>query len=239
MDNAAAGVAAVITDLNMPRMDGYELIRRLRGDHLLSATPVLVISADTDPSTPGRVAQLGVSAYFAKPFSPAEVRRKLEQILDGRLNSLLWLGLALPASLSAQTTEIGQILERLDRVEKQNRDLSAQVDQLKTGTRGDAPPRRLPALQLPPRWKSGWRYPRTKTHKEQAQTKVETSQKFPITITRMALFNAFLNSRNAGGVEYPTAASPAYPRPRPATPPCARPSSGWNTMGRRPSLAEP
>jgi CheY-like chemotaxis protein len=76
------GVAAVITDLNMPRMDGYELIRRLRGDSRLSATPIVVISADTDPSTPGRVAQLGISAYFTKPFSPAEVRRKLEQILD-------------------------------------------------------------------------------------------------------------------------------------------------------------
>jgi CheY-like chemotaxis protein len=78
----SADVAAVITDLNMPRMDGYELIRRLRGDSRLSATPVVVISADTDPLTPGRVAQLGISAYFAKPFSPAEVRRKVEQILD-------------------------------------------------------------------------------------------------------------------------------------------------------------
>jgi len=78
----SADVAAVITDLNMPRMDGYELIRRMRGDRRLSATPVVVISADTDPSTPGRVAQLGISAYFTKPFSPAEVRRKLEQILD-------------------------------------------------------------------------------------------------------------------------------------------------------------
>jgi CheY-like chemotaxis protein len=83
LGNAAPDVAAVITDLNMPRMDGYELIRRLRSDRRLSTTPVLVISADTDPSTPDRVAQLGVSAYFAKPFSPAEVRRKLEQILDG------------------------------------------------------------------------------------------------------------------------------------------------------------
>jgi CheY-like chemotaxis protein len=45
--------------------------------------PIVVVSADTDPATPQRVAQLGVSAFFAKPFSPAEVRRKLEQILDG------------------------------------------------------------------------------------------------------------------------------------------------------------
>jgi CheY-like chemotaxis protein len=79
-----SGVGAVVTDLNMPRMDGYELIRRLRGDGRLSAMPIVVISADTDPATPARVAQLGVIAFFSKPFSPAEVRRKLEQILDGK-----------------------------------------------------------------------------------------------------------------------------------------------------------
>jgi CheY-like chemotaxis protein len=79
----AGSVGAIVTDLNMPRMDGFELIRRLRSDRRLSATPVVVVSADTDPETPRRVAQLGVSAYFAKPFSPAAVRRKLEQILDG------------------------------------------------------------------------------------------------------------------------------------------------------------
>lgn len=122
-----------------------------------------------------------------------------------RLNSLLWLGLALPASLSAQTTEIGQILERLDRVEKQNRDLSAQVDQLKTELAAMRPaaspgPATIPTLEERVDIQE-------KRIEEQAQTKVETSQKFPITITGMALFNAFLNSRNAGGVEYPTAAS--------------------------------
>jgi CheY-like chemotaxis protein len=80
----AGGIGALVTDLNMPRMDGFELIRRLRGDQRLSATPVVVVSADTDPATPERVAQLGVSAFFAKPYSPAAVRRKLEQILDGK-----------------------------------------------------------------------------------------------------------------------------------------------------------
>jgi len=78
-----ASIGAIVTDLNMPHMDGFELIRRIRADGRLAATPVLVVSADTDPSTPRRVAQLGVSAFFAKPFSPAEVRRKLEQILNG------------------------------------------------------------------------------------------------------------------------------------------------------------
>ena len=77
-------IHAIVTDLNMPLMDGFELIRRVRADGRLGATPIVVVSADTDPATPRRIAQLGVNAYFAKPFSPAEMRRKLEQILNGQ-----------------------------------------------------------------------------------------------------------------------------------------------------------
>jgi CheY-like chemotaxis protein len=77
-------VGVMVTDLNMPRMDGYELIRRVRADQSLSGMPIIVVSADTDPGTPARIAALGVDAFFAKPFSPALVRRKLEQLLDGR-----------------------------------------------------------------------------------------------------------------------------------------------------------
>ena len=76
-------IRAVVTDLNMPRMDGFELIRRIRADGRLAATPIVVVSADTDPGTPARIARLGVSAFFPKPYSPAQVRRKLEQILNG------------------------------------------------------------------------------------------------------------------------------------------------------------
>jgi len=83
LDAAATPVRAVVTDLNMPRMDGFELIRRIRGDQRLRATPIIVVSADTDPATPERVAALGVDAFFPKPFSPAQVRRTLEQLLNG------------------------------------------------------------------------------------------------------------------------------------------------------------
>jgi CheY-like chemotaxis protein len=81
LDNGA-GVRAIVTDLNMPRMDGFELIRRVRQHDRLRATPIIVVSADTDPDTPDRISQLGVSAFFSKPYSPAQVRRKLEQILN-------------------------------------------------------------------------------------------------------------------------------------------------------------
>jgi CheY-like chemotaxis protein len=82
LSGASPSIRAIVTDLNMPCMDGFELIRRVRADGRLSATPVVVVSADTDPETPERIARLGVSAFFAKPFSPAEVRQKLEQILN-------------------------------------------------------------------------------------------------------------------------------------------------------------
>jgi two-component system, chemotaxis family, chemotaxis protein CheY len=83
LNGGGAPFRAIVTDLNMPRMDGFELIRRIRGDRRLCSMPIIVVSADTDPDTPERVAQLGVSAYFPKPFSPAQVRRKVEQLLDG------------------------------------------------------------------------------------------------------------------------------------------------------------
>jgi CheY-like chemotaxis protein len=84
LNGGGPAVQVIVTDLNMPRMDGFELIRRVRQDARHAATPIIVVSADTDPATPQRIAELGVSAYFPKPFSPAQVRRKLEQLLNGR-----------------------------------------------------------------------------------------------------------------------------------------------------------
>ena len=85
LNNGGSGpVGVMVTDLNMPRMDGYELIRRVRADQRHSDMPIIVKSADTDPTTPERIAALGVEAFFPKPFSPALVRRKLEQLLNGR-----------------------------------------------------------------------------------------------------------------------------------------------------------
>ena len=75
-------VAALVTDLHMPRMDGFELIRRVRSDSRLAAMPVIVISGDTDPRTPEKVYQMGVNAFFSKPYSPAQVRDKLEHLLN-------------------------------------------------------------------------------------------------------------------------------------------------------------
>ena len=79
-----AEVCALVTDLNMPRMDGFELIEQVRADHPHARIPIVVVSGATDPQAPARVRQLGADAYFSKPYSPAQVRAKLEQLLNAQ-----------------------------------------------------------------------------------------------------------------------------------------------------------
>ena len=74
-------VSAIITDLHMPHMDGFELIERIRAAARLDNVAIIVVSGDSDPETPERVRRLGADAYFAKPYSPAAVRDTLERLL--------------------------------------------------------------------------------------------------------------------------------------------------------------
>jgi CheY-like chemotaxis protein len=74
-------VVAVVTDLHMPQADGFDLIRQLRAEPGLARLPVVLISGDSDPLLPARALAHGADAFFSKPYSPAEVRKKLEQLL--------------------------------------------------------------------------------------------------------------------------------------------------------------
>jgi DNA-binding response OmpR family regulator len=76
-------VCALVTDLHLPLMNGFELIEAVRGRPWRSSLPILVISGDSDPRIPTRLAKLGANAFFSKPYSPAEVRHKLAQLIDG------------------------------------------------------------------------------------------------------------------------------------------------------------
>src|ERR1017187_6372973 len=114
----------------------------------------------------------------------------------------LWLAaLCLaPMSLCAQTApDLAKILERLDRLEAENRALTEQVRALQAqlGTAAPPPPTTEERVDIQER-----------RIEEQAQTKVEASQKFPIRLTGMALFNAFANSKQSGGSDYPVIAAP-------------------------------
>jgi len=81
LDEDHSRVAAVVTDLHLAQSDGFDVIRRLRGDARFSGIPILLISGDSDPRIPEIALSRGASAWFPKPYSPAAVRRKLEELL--------------------------------------------------------------------------------------------------------------------------------------------------------------
>ncbi|HEY4086167.1 MAG TPA: response regulator [Bryobacteraceae bacterium] len=76
-----AEISAVVTDLHMPNSDGFDLIRQLRTEARYARLPIMMISGDSDPRLPQRALETGADAFFSKPYSPAAVRRKLEQLL--------------------------------------------------------------------------------------------------------------------------------------------------------------
>jgi CheY-like chemotaxis protein len=74
-------ISAIVTDLNMPGMDGFELIERVRATPATARIPIIVVSADGDPEHQDRARRLGADAFFVKPYSPAAVRETLEELL--------------------------------------------------------------------------------------------------------------------------------------------------------------
>jgi len=78
-------IAAIVTDLNLPKngeaSDGLDLIRRIRAEPRFARLPIVLISGDSDPRLAERALAQGADAFFPKPYSPAAVRRKLEQLL--------------------------------------------------------------------------------------------------------------------------------------------------------------
>lgn len=126
-----------------------------------------------------------------------------------------WILVLIPAVLPAQSkTDLQQILERMDRLEQENRDLAAEVralhDELVASHPAPTPaspaPQEAPGAPPPPLEEQV--AVQERRVEELAQTKVQTGQRLPVTLTGMVLFNGFLNGRTNGGQQDPTIASP-------------------------------
>jgi two-component system chemotaxis response regulator CheY len=77
----AEWVDAILTDINMPGMDGQEFLRRLAEDELLRSIPAIVISTDATAHRIASMVSLGARGYVTKPFLPETLRAELERTL--------------------------------------------------------------------------------------------------------------------------------------------------------------
>jgi two-component system chemotaxis response regulator CheY len=77
-------VDVVLTDINMPRMNGEELILQLREDKNLREVPVLVISGDSSETRVNRMLEIGARGCISKPFSPERLKSELDRVMGAR-----------------------------------------------------------------------------------------------------------------------------------------------------------
>ena len=63
-------VDVIITDINMPRMDGYEVIRNLRRDPTYKSKPILVLTTESDGDKKNQAREAGATGWMVKPFDP-------------------------------------------------------------------------------------------------------------------------------------------------------------------------
>jgi two-component system chemotaxis response regulator CheY len=72
----------VVTDWNMPVMQGIDLLKAIRADEKLSHIPVLMVTAEAKKDQIVMAAQAGVNGYIVKPFTAATLSAKLDKIFQ-------------------------------------------------------------------------------------------------------------------------------------------------------------
>jgi two-component system chemotaxis response regulator CheY len=72
----------VVSDWNMPNMDGLEMLKQIRADAVLSKMPVLMVTAEAKKENIIAAAQAGANGYVVKPFTAATLDEKLTKIFE-------------------------------------------------------------------------------------------------------------------------------------------------------------
>jgi two-component system chemotaxis response regulator CheY len=75
----------IISDYNMPEMDGLDLLRAVRGHPVARKVPFILLTGRGDRELVVKAAQAGVNNYLVKPFTAAILREKIEQVI-GKLS---------------------------------------------------------------------------------------------------------------------------------------------------------
>ncbi|MBI5643116.1 MAG: response regulator [Deltaproteobacteria bacterium] len=78
---AANPVDLVVTDLNMPQMDGFELSKSLRGQPEYHELPIIMITTESSDADKKAGMEAGVTTYLSKPISPQRLIYEIEKLI--------------------------------------------------------------------------------------------------------------------------------------------------------------
>ena len=76
------GYNFVVSDWNMPNMDGLDLLRKVRSDPDLKDLPILMVTAEAEKEKVITAIQAGVNNYIVKPFTGEVLKEKMDKILE-------------------------------------------------------------------------------------------------------------------------------------------------------------
>jgi two-component system, chemotaxis family, chemotaxis protein CheY len=74
-------VDIVLTDINMPNMNGMELIAEMKKDELMRSIPVVMVTTEGSEKRMQEAMELGASGYVTKPFLPEDIKKTLSSIM--------------------------------------------------------------------------------------------------------------------------------------------------------------
>lgn len=73
-------VHLIISDYNMPEMDGLQFLQAVRSDGVIGKTVFIMLTGSSEKSVVQKAAELGVNNYVVKPFAPAALKEKIERV---------------------------------------------------------------------------------------------------------------------------------------------------------------
>jgi two-component system, chemotaxis family, chemotaxis protein CheY len=74
-------VDLVLTDQNMPRMDGITLVKQLRSMHTFAVTPMLILTTESSPEMKAKGKAAGATGWLVKPFDPAKLLDVVKRVI--------------------------------------------------------------------------------------------------------------------------------------------------------------
>lgn len=77
----AKQVDLILSDINMPSMDGLEFLRQIRAQKLASGVPVVMITTESSEEHVKQAIQAGARGYIRKPFTPEQVKERVLPLL--------------------------------------------------------------------------------------------------------------------------------------------------------------
>jgi chemosensory pili system protein ChpA (sensor histidine kinase/response regulator) len=78
----------MLLDIEMPRMDGYELATLIRNEPRLKHIPIIMITSRTGEKHRERAMQIGVNNYMGKPYQESELLKNIDSLVGGRIATL-------------------------------------------------------------------------------------------------------------------------------------------------------